>query len=47
MKLVPTLFLTFGVIFCLEEADEAIVDIYCGDMNCYDLLGVPRDTTDR
>ena len=47
MKSIPTLVLMIGVILCLEEGDEAMVDIYCGDMNCYDLLGVPRDTTDR
>jgi len=47
MKSISTLVLMFGVILCLEEPDEAIVDIYCGDMNCYDLLGVPRDTSDR
>lgn len=47
MKSMTTLVLMFGVTLCQEERDEAIVDIYCGDMNCYDLLGVPRDTTDR
>ena len=26
------------------EEEEAMVDIYCGDMNCYQLLGVSRDS---
>merc|ERR1712045_172021 len=47
MKSMRTLVLMFGVTLCQEERDEALVDIYCGDMNCYDLLGVARDTTDR
>eukprot|EP00493_Phyllostaurus_siculus_P024795 UN25137 len=47
MKSICTLLLICGAILCQEEGDEALVDIYCGDMNCYDLLGVPRDTADR
>ena len=47
MKKICILVLICGAIRCQEEGDEALVDIYCGDMNCYDLLGVPRDTADR
>ena len=32
---------------CSEEEEGAMVDIYCGDMNCYELLGVSRDADRR
>ena len=47
MKSILTLVFMFGATLCHGDGDEGIVDIYCGDMNCYDLLGVPRDTADR
>ena len=32
---------------CSEEEEGAMVDIYCGDMNCYELLGVSREADRR
>ena len=47
MRLLWPLAVLVGAVLCQEDGEEALVDIYCGDMNCYDLLGVTRETTDR
>ncbi|XP_023326593.1 dnaJ homolog subfamily C member 25 homolog [Eurytemora carolleeae] len=31
----------------LVLAQDEFVDIYCGNMNCYEVLGLPRDTTKK
>jgi len=30
-----------------QEQEEDMVDIYCGDMNCYEVLGVNRDSSKK
>ena len=30
-----------------EDSEEDMVDIYCGDKNCYEVLGVTRDSTKK
>lgn len=30
-----------------EDEDENMVDIYCGDMNCYEVLGLGREATKK
>ena len=30
-----------------QEGEGEMVDIYCGDMNCYEVLGVSRDSSKK
>ena len=48
MKSLPLLvILTIFVTFSKCDDDSNMVDIYCGEQNCYDLLGVSRDADRR
>ena len=48
MKSLPLLvILTLFVSLSKCEDDSNLVDIYCGEQNCYDLLGVSRDADRR
>ena len=41
------LIVTLLAVACQGEDTEDMVDIYCGDKNCYDVLGVTRDSSKR
>ena len=35
------------VVVTVTMAQEDMVDIYCGDKNCYEVLGVNRDSSKK
>jgi len=42
-----SLLLTLLSVICTGQETEDMVDIYCGDMNCYEVLGVNRDSSKK
>ena len=39
--------LTLLTVTCHGQEEEDMVDIYCGDRNCYEVLGVTRDSSKK
>jgi len=46
LKFLPVVLILIlsGKVLCSDSEDGPMVDIYCGDKNCYDLLGVSRES---
>jgi len=42
-----SLLVTLLSVICTGQETEDMVDIYCGDMNCYEVLGVNRDSSKK
>ena len=42
-----SLLVTLLSVTCTGQETEDMVDIYCGDMNCYEVLGVTRDSSKK